>query len=83
MSGIGRLQLHGICSYKLVYREVVEARSNYKRSYFCYFQGFGNIICGDLTGVIWIEKDYVRLPPDLAWEKGEKWRWDLVHVECL
>ena len=31
MGGVGRLQVHGICSHKLVHREVVETRSNYKR----------------------------------------------------
>ena len=31
--GVGRLQVHRICNRTLVYREVVEARSKYKKSY--------------------------------------------------
>ena len=30
MWSVGGLQVHGICNYRLVYREVVEARSDYK-----------------------------------------------------
>ena len=30
MWGVGGLQVHGICNYRLVYREVVDARSDYK-----------------------------------------------------
>ena len=33
MWGAGRLQVHGICSCRLVHREVAEAQSNYKRTY--------------------------------------------------
>ena len=36
MWGAGRLQVHGICSRRLVHREVAEARSNYKRTYLWY-----------------------------------------------
>ena len=32
--GVGRLQVHGICSRRLAYKEVVEFRSKYKKSYF-------------------------------------------------
>ena len=32
MRGVGRMQVHGICSRKLVHREVVETRLNYKRT---------------------------------------------------
>ena len=32
--GVGGLQVHGIRSRRLVYKEVVEVRSNYKKSYF-------------------------------------------------
>ena len=31
MRGVGRLQVHGICSHRLVRWEVVETRSNYKK----------------------------------------------------
>ena len=34
MSDLGELVGHGICNCRLVYREVVEARSDYKKSYF-------------------------------------------------
>ena len=33
MGGLGRLRLHGICSSRVAHREVLEARSNYLRSY--------------------------------------------------
>ena len=31
--GVGGLEVHGICNCRLMYREVVEARSGYKKSY--------------------------------------------------
>ena len=34
MWGVGGLQVHGICSRRLVYKEVVEVRSDYKKFYF-------------------------------------------------
>ena len=34
MWGVGGLQVHGIRSCRLVYKEVVEVRSNYNKSYF-------------------------------------------------
>ena len=54
MWSMGGLQLHGICSYRLVYKEVVEAQSNYKNS---YLWSFGNFTCGDSTGSNLIKKD--------------------------
>ena len=33
MWGLGRLRLHGIYSSRVAHREVLEARSNYLRSY--------------------------------------------------
>ena len=36
MWGLGRLQVHGICSRKLVRREAVETRLNYKRTWHVY-----------------------------------------------
>ena len=32
--GVGGLPVHGIHSHNLVHKEVVEVRSNYKKSYF-------------------------------------------------
>ena len=61
-------------------REVVEPRSNYKKSYLWWFR---NIACGDPTGRNGIEKDRVRVDPGLDWGKGEKGWYDLVCVENL
>ena len=58
MWGVGRTQVHGIGSRKLVYKEVVEVRSNYKKS---YFLGFGNPTCGDSSGSNSTEKDQDRV----------------------
>ena len=63
MWGVGRLQLHGIRSLRLMYKKVVEARSNYKKSYFWLF---GNPNCGDSTGSDGIEKDQGRVCPRFA-----------------
>ena len=51
---VGGLQVHRTRSRRLVYKEVVKTRLNYKRS---YFWSFGNPACGDSTGSNWIEKD--------------------------
>ena len=61
------LQVYRICSRRLVYSYVVEARSNYKKSYLWWFK---NPACGDWTGSNGIEKNWVGLPPGLVWEKG-------------
>ena len=53
MWGVGGLQVHGIRSRRLVYKEVVEALSNYKKSNFWWF---GNLAFGDSTGSNLIEK---------------------------
>ena len=45
--GVGRLQVHGICSCRLVHSEVVEAWSNSKRSCLSWFR---NLACGDSIG---------------------------------
>ena len=37
MLGVGGLQVHGICSWRLVYKEVVEVWSSYKKSYFWWW----------------------------------------------
>ena len=52
--GVGGLQVHGIRSYRLMYKEVVESLSNYQKSNFWPFR---NPACGDLTGSNLIEKD--------------------------
>ena len=57
--------MHGIRSRKLVYKEVVEALSNYKRS---YFWCFGNTACGDPTESNWIEE----------WKRGEGRRGSVI-----
>ena len=75
-----RLQMHGICSHRLVYREVVETQSNYKKSYLWWFR---YPACGDATGSNWIKKDKFCVSPGLVCGKGEK-RWhDLVCIEHL
>ena len=65
---VGGLQVYGICSRRLLYSEVVEVRSNYKKS---YLWGFRNPACGDSTGSNVIEKDRVGVPTRLAWGKWE------------
>ena len=79
MLGVGRQQVHGIYGHRLVHREVVEAGSNYKRSYLWRFR---NPACGDSTGSNRVEKDLVRVPPGHLWAKVEI-RCDLVCLECL
>ena len=54
LGGVGGLQVHAIRSRRLVYKEVVEALSNYKKSNFWWF---GNPACGYSTGSSQIEKD--------------------------
>ena len=51
------LQVHGIRSRTLLYREVVEVRSNYKKP---YFWSFGNPPRGELTGSNQNKKDQGR-----------------------
>ena len=34
LRGVGGVQVHGICSRRLVYKEVVEVQSDHKKSYF-------------------------------------------------
>ena len=80
MWGVVRLQVHGICSRRLVYKKVAEARSNYKRSYFWWFE---IPACGNSTEIDQIEKDQGRVSPILAWEKEQKEHCDLVCVERL
>ena len=69
MCGVGRLQVHGIRSHRLVCKDVVEARSSYKKSYFWWF---GNPACGDSSGSNWIDKYQDRVSLDLFEARGEK-----------
>ena len=72
---MGGLQMHGIGSRQLVYQEVVEVWSNYKKSYFWWF---GDPACGDSAGSKWIEKDEVVYLLDLFEGMGKKGHCDLV-----
>ena len=69
---VSRLQVHGICSHRLLHKEVVEVRSNYNKSYFWWF---GNPACDESPESNRIEKDQGRL----VWgEKGQN-TWFSVH----
>ena len=59
---------------------MVEALSNYKKSYFWYY---GNSTCGDLTGNTGLKKIRLLYLLDLFEGRGEKGLCDLVCVECL
>ena len=85
MWGVGRTQVHGIGSRKLVYKEVVEVRSNYKsNSRKSYFWWFGNPTCGDSSGSNSTEKDQDHVSPMLIWGNGgEGVVWFSVFVERL
>ena len=69
MWGMDGVQVYGICSRRLVYSEIVETKSNYKKSYLWWFS---ILACGDSTGSDRIEKDRVGVPPGLVWRKGTK-----------
>ena len=77
MWGVGGLQVYGIGSRRLVYSEVVEGQSNYKKSYLWWFR---ILACGDSTGSDRIEKDQVGVTPGLVWGKGEEGWCDLLCV---
>ena len=62
-ANVDKVQVHGVCSCRMVYREIVERRSDYKKSYLWRFR---NPARGDSTGSNRIEKDRVRLPPGLV-----------------
>ena len=66
--GVGGLQVHGIGSRRLVYNELVEVRSIYKKPYFWSFE---NPACGDSTGSNRIEKGKVMYLLVLFEGKGE------------
>ena len=59
-ANVDKMQVHGVCSCRMVYREIVERRSDYKKSYLWRFR---NPAFGDSTGSNRIEKDRVCLPP--------------------
>ena len=68
-----RLQQHKICGVRLVYKEVVEALSNSKKSYFWWF---GNPARGGSTESNRTEKDQTRAPSKPVWGKrGEGAVW--------
>ena len=64
----GGLQVYGICSRRLVYSKVVEAQSNYRKSYLYWFR---NSVFVNSTWSSWIEKDWVVVPPGLVWENSK------------
>ena len=64
--GVGEMQVYGICSRRLVYSEVVQTRSNYKKSYLWRFR---NPACDGLIGSDRIEIERVGVPPEIDWGK--------------
>ena len=73
MWDVGGLQVHGIRSHRLVYKEIVDVRPNYKKPYFWWF---GNPACGDSTGSDRIEKYQASVSGRLNWGKrGEGVVW--------
>ena len=65
--GAGRLQVHGLYKRRLVYREVVEARWYYKKSYLRWFR---NTACADLTGSSRIKKTKLVYLLNLSESRG-------------
>ena len=81
MLGVNRLQVHRICNRRLLYKKVIEARSNYKKSYFWWF---GNPACGESTGSNKMKKIQGRVSAGLVWGKrGENGKRDLLRAERL
>ena len=78
--GVGGLPVYGICSRRLVNSEVVEAGSDYQKS---YLQRFRNTACGDSIGNNHIQKDRVIVPPGIVLGKGKEGLCGLVRVKCL
>ena len=54
----------------LIYRDVAEARLNFRRSYLWWFR---NLACGDLIGNNGIQNEPVDVPPGLVWGEGMVW----------
>ena len=67
MLGVAGWQVHGIRSRRIVYKEVVEVLSDYKKSYFWWFE---NPAFSDSTGSNRIEKDQDRVSDRFAWGKN-------------
>ena len=63
MSGVGRLQKHGICGTQAGVQGKVEARSNFEKS---NLQLFRKPACGHWSESNRIEKDRICVPPGLA-----------------
>ena len=74
---MGGVQMHGIGSRKLVYKEVVEVQSNSKKFYFWWF---GNPVCVDSAGSNWTKTDkFIYLLDLFDFEgMGKKGHCDLV-----
>ena len=72
---MGGLQVHWIGSRRLVNKDLIEVRSNYKKSYFWWF---GNLACGDSAGSNRIKKDKVMYLLDLFEGMGKKGHYNLV-----
>ena len=70
------MQVHGICGHRMVYKEVVEALLNHKKSNLWWY---GSPTCSDATGSNCIEKDQACVPPRPVWGKrGEGIVWSTV-----
>ena len=67
MSG---LYMYGIRSRRLLYKEVVEFGSNYKKSYFLQFE---NSACHESIGSNPTQKDQGRVSARLVWGKKREW----------
>ena len=66
MWGVGGMQVHEIHGDSVVYKEVIEALLNYKKSYFWWFW---NLACGDSTRSSRTDKDQAQAPPKSVWGK--------------
>ena len=78
MWDVSGMLVSGIRGWRLVYKKVVGALSNYKKSYFWWY---GNLVCGDSTGSTRLKKIRLVYPPDLFEGTEEKVQCDLVCVE--
>ena len=67
--GVGGLQVYGIFNRRLLYKEIVKPRLNFKKSVLWLVR---NISCDDSTGTNQIEKDRVRVPPVMFWKVGRR-----------
>ena len=67
--GVGGLQGYGIFNRRLLYKDIIKSRLNFKKSVLWLVR---NISCGDSTGTNQIEKDRVRVPPVMFWKVGRR-----------